>query len=106
MLCFHHLIQHQIIWNVILIHSSIRGGQIEDKKMNKKDEQKKSNRILSYIFLVCGTINFLLLFFNGDGFIESFGIIDDIGFSIQWMRLVFSVICLPLGIVLYKNSGK
>ena len=83
---------------MILIHSSIRGGQIEDKKMNKKDEQKKSNRILSYIFLVCGTINFLLLFFNGDGFIESFGIIDDIGFSIQWMRLAFSVICLPLGI--------
>ena len=67
--------------------------------MNKKDEQKKSYRILSYIFLVCGTINFILLFFNGDGFIESFGIIDDIGFSLQWMRLVFSVICLPLGII-------
>ena len=44
-----------------------------NNKMNKKDEQKKSYRILSYIFLVCGTINFILLFFNGDGFIENKG---------------------------------
>ena len=68
-----------------------------NNKMNKKDEQKKAFRILSYIFLVIGPLILIKeIFFSNIGN-------DDLP---QWFMLLLGVICMFCGIMLYKNSRK
>ena len=63
--------------------------------MNKKDEQKKSYRILSYIFLVIGPLILISVIFNiGNNNLP------------QWFMLLLGVICMFCGIMLYRNSRK
>jgi len=63
--------------------------------MNKKDEQKKSYRILSYIFLVCGPLLLFSLFFNNGNHNLP-----------QWFIGLLGNICMFFGIMLYRNSRK
>ena len=63
--------------------------------MNKKDEQKKAYRILSYIFLVCGPLLLITIFF----FFFNHNLP-------QWFILLLCVICMFCGIMLYTNSRK
>jgi len=68
---------------------------MRNTKMNKKDEQKKSYRILSYIFLVIGPLILISVIFNiGNNNLP------------QWFMLLLGVICMFCGIMLYRNSRK
>ena len=66
-------------------------------KMNKKNEQKKSDIIPIYIFFVIGPLILIMeIFFSNIGN-------DDLP---QWFMLLLGVICMFCGIMLYKNSRK
>ena len=68
-----------------------------NNKMNKKDEQKKAYRILSYIFLVIGPLILIKeIFFSNIGN-------DDLP---QWFIGLLVNICMFFGIMLYRNSRK
>ncbi|MBD72954.1 MAG: hypothetical protein CMG42_01955 [Candidatus Marinimicrobia bacterium] len=65
-----------------------------NNKMNKKDEQKKSDRILSYIFLVCGPLLLISLFFNNGNHNLP-----------QWFILLLGVICIIVELCFIEIVG-